>query len=204
MTTTVARIYQSYGAALEASNEIHSRGFRSDEIDVISKAVNTQDSQITDLTAEISRAGIPTDKVGAYAAAIDEGKSLLVVRAAWGSAKKALKIVGDHGPSEGDPLNDDFYVPTFTFASTEVSEDVSRFPFSAYFKIPLLLKDATPLSRSWGIPVLLPDTWTFSSFFSWPMLSNSFTFGAPKLVNSGTVFSDELRAPVLTKTEPEK
>jgi hypothetical protein len=202
MSTTVARLYPSYGGALEAYNDINSHGFHRDEIDLISRDANTQESEIKDLDAEISRAGIPADKVAAYAAAIDEGKSLLVVRAAFGAAKKAIRLA-DEGASETDPLNAEFYVSTFATSSVQDASDISHFSLSAYLGIPLLISDATPFSRFWNLPVLLRDAAPFSSFFSWPTLSHGFTFGEPKLINNGAAFSDELRIPTLSKSQPD-
>jgi len=200
MSTTIARIYENYGNALEASHELKSRGFHRDEIDLISKAGNSEDSEITDLAGEISQAGVPADNVAAYAKAIDEGKSLLVVRAAWGAAVKALKVVDNHGPSAEASLNGEYYVTS----GRQAAEAEAAFPFSlsGFLGIPLLLNDATPFSNFWHWPVLAPASATFSSLFA--SLSKGYTFGTPTLLSNGAIFSDELGLPVLLKTESGK
>ena len=200
MSTTVARIYESYGNALEASQELRSRGFHRDEIDLISKAANTQVGEITDIAGEISKAGVPADNVASYAATVEEGKSLLVVRAAWGAAKRAIKVVDDHGPEES-VLNNEFYISELPATS---NEQLSFFSLSAYLGIPHLLSDATPFSNFWNLPVLISNAAPFSSFFLDSTLTTGFSFGAPNLINNPTIFSDAFNFPVLLRRKSEK
>jgi len=196
MSTTVARLYESYGNALEASNGLRKRGFNRDEIVLISRAANNEAGEIPDLPAEISQAGIPADDVASYVASIDGGKSLLVVRAAWGSAQKAIGIVDNHGPSDTDVGNREYYVST--------TENPANFSLSSYLGFPVLLLEAAPFSKFWNLPVLFANSAPFSSFFSFPLLSKGFTFGVPKLISNGSAFSDELKIPVLMKDKWEK
>jgi hypothetical protein len=186
MTTTVARIYESYGNALEASNGLRHNGFNRDEIDLISRAANSEDGEIVDLSAEIAKAGIPADRVASYVASVDAGKALLVVRAAFGAARKAMTTVDNHGPIAADAGNAEYYV--------SMAQDPATFSLSAYFNLPVLLSDATPFSRFWNMPVLLSST---KAFLGLERISKGFTFGVPKLLNNGSLLSDELNIPVL-------
>jgi len=217
MSTTVARIYESYGNALEASNHLKTSRFHADEIDLISKATNRPEGETADLPGEISKAGIPKGDVASYVEAVEAGKSLLVVRAAWGAAQRALRTVDSHGPAEADAGNREYYVSTvepfslssffsnlgFSMSSSSVSSNTvlssEAAPFSKMFNWPVLINNASPLSTMFNMPTL-----SKGFTFGVPKLSNDFTFGVPKLLNSGTVFSDKLNMPVLSKDESKK
>ena len=212
MSTTIARVYESYGDALDASNELKTKGFRDRSIDLISKASNVSSVAAENFSTEIGSAGIPSDDVPALATAVDEGKSLLVVRAGWGMAVKAMKVTGRHNPSDAR----EYYVPEFVVEgskSTTVSTSVS-FLVSSWLNIPLLISGASPFSSMFGWRVLIDDAAPLSRMLNWPTLKNGFTFGEPKLKqgftfgepklsSSATVFSDALNLPVLAKG-PEK
>ena len=190
MSTTIPRIYETYGGALEAANELKTKGFRDAEISLISNASNREEGAVEDLSSEIAKAGIPADDVAAFAAVVDAGKSLLVVRAVWGAAVKAIGVVDRHGPSEAGVGRPEYYASK--------SDDPSIF-FST-FGLAMLSNDATPFSRFWNLPLLSSDPTPFSSMFTLPTLWTGFLFGIPKLLSSGTIFSDELRIPVLLKS----
>ena len=61
----------------------------------------------------------------------------------------------------------------------------------------MLLNDASPFSNFWKWPLLSSNPTPFSSMFSWSTLKSGYTFGPPKLINKSSLFSDELRIPVL-------
>ena len=196
MSTTVARIYESYGNALEASNHLKTSRFHGDEIDLISKASNRSEGEAADLAGEISKAGIPKSDVAFYVEAVEGGKSLLVVRAAWGAAQKAMRIVDSHDPAPADSGNREYYVSTV--------EPYSAFSFFSLLGFSMSTNEAAPLSKFWNLPVLFNNSTPFSSLLNMPTLSTGFTFGVPKLLSNGSLFSDELKIPVLLKDKAEK
>ena len=190
MSTTIPRIYETYGSALDAMNELKTKGFRKDEISLISNASNREDGPVEDIAAEIAKAGIPAGDVAAFASFVDAGKSLLVVRAVWGAAVKAIGVVDRHGPTETGVGRPEYYASNMNDPSI----------FSSTFGLAMLWNDPAPLSRFWNLPLLSSDPTPFSSMFTLPTLWNGFLFGIPKLLSSGTIFSDELRIPVLLKS----
>ncbi len=190
MSTTISRIYETYGNALDAVNELKTKGFRDDEISLISNASNREAGPVEDISAEIAKAGIPSDDVSAFAAVVDAGKSLLVVRAVWGAAAKAIQIVDRDGRAEDGVGRKEYYASKLNDTS----------PFSSTFGLAMLWNDAAPFSRFWNLPLLTSDPTPFSSAFTLPTLWNGFLFGIPKLLSDGAIFSNELRIPLLLKS----
>ncbi len=192
MSTIIPRLYETYGNALDAVAALKKNGFRDDEISLISNAPNREDGAAWDPAAEARKAGIPASDASAFAAAVDRGKSLLVVRAVWGAAAKAIGTV-----NKFSPLQDGVGRAEYSTAAADVK--TSPHVFSSTFGIPLLWNDATPLSKFWKWPLLWNNPAPLSSYFTFPTKWSGFTFGPPKLINDGAIFSRELKIPVLLK-----
>lgn len=190
MSTTIPRLYDTYGNALDAANALKARGFRESEFDLISTAPNREAGPVADISQEIGKAGIPAEDVGAFADAVSAGKSLLVVRAVWGAAVKAIAAVDSHNPT-GEAVGRREY-----YASKSNDKSI----FSATFGLPMLLSDPAPFSKFWNLPTLSSDATPFSSMLTLPTLWSGFLFGIPKLLSDGALFSNELRIPVLLKS----
>ena len=193
MSTTIPRIYDSYGDALNAANELKKNRFRDDEISLISNAPNREIGGAADPAMAIADAGIPADDVAAFAAVVADGKSLLVVRAVWGAAAKAVGIVDSHGPSEKGVGRREYYASSLA----DKTDDDPFSDFTPTFGFPTLLDDAAPFSRFWNLPLLLDDSTPFSNWLTFPTLRTGYTFGEPKLIDAPDLFSRELRAPTL-------
>ena len=190
MSTTIPRLSDTYGTALDAANALKARGFRADEIDLISTASNQDSGPVTEISQAIGKAGIPAGDVEAFASAVNGGKSLLVVRAVWGAAVKAIGVVDSHNPTEEGVGRREYYASK--------SNDTSI--FSSTFGLPMLLSDPAPFSKFWNLPMLSSDATPFSSMLTLPTLWKGFLFGIPKLLSDGALFSNELRIPVLLKS----
>ena len=186
--TIIPRIYDTYGAALDAVAQLKKNGYRSDEISLISTAPNREPGDDTDPATAIAKAGIPKNDVAAFVDVVRQGKSLLVVRAVWGAAVKAIGIVDSHAPSVANIGRREY---------TTAHLGGERAKFSLTFGWPMLLNDASPFSNFWKWPLLSSNPTPFSSMFSWSTLKSGYTFGPPKLINKSSLFSDELRIPVL-------
>ena len=193
MSTIIPRFYDTYGNALDAVAQLRQSGYRDDEISLISTAPNREPGEETDPATAIAKAGIPRDDVAAFADVVHQGKSLLLVRAVWGAAVKAIGIVDSHAPSLTN-------VGRREYSSAHLAGERSK--FSLTFGWPMLINDASPFSNFWKWPLLSSNATPFSSMFSWSTLKSGYTFGAPKLINKATLFSDELRLPTLTDKAP--
>jgi hypothetical protein len=190
--TIIPRIYDTYGNALDAVADLKKSGYRSDEISLISTAPNREPGDDTDPATAILKAGIPKDDVAAFANVVQQGKSLLVVRAVWGAAAKAIGIVDRHSPSLAN-------VGRREYTTAHLAGEKGKFTLT--FGWPMLINDASPFSNFWKWPLLSSNPTPFSSMFSWSTLKSGYTFGPPKLINNGALFSDELKIPVLLKRQ---
>jgi hypothetical protein len=192
MSTIIPRLYDTYGSALDAAAALKKYGFRDDEISLISNAPNREDGAVWDPAAEAEKAGIPKSDAPAFAAAVDQGKSLLVVRAVWGAAVKAIATVNKFSPLQAG-------VGKAEYSTAIVDVKSSPHVFSSNFGLPLLWNDPAPFSKFLKWPVLWNNAAPLSSYFNWPTQWSGFVFGPPKLINDGALFSKELKIPVLWK-----
>lgn len=193
MSTIIPRIYDTYGNAVDAVNQLKRSGYRDDEISLISTAPNREPGEDIDPATAIAKAGIPKDDVAAFADVVKQGNSLLIVRAVWGAAVKAIGIVDSHAPLSAN-------IGRREYSTALMAGEKST--FSLTFGWPMLLNDASPFSNFWKWPVLSSNATPFSSMFSWSTLRSGYTFGTPKLLNKATLFSDELRLPTLVDKTP--
>lgn len=190
MSTIIPRIYESYGSALDAATELKKNGYRDDEIALISNAPNREPGADEDAATAIRKAGIPAADVSPFADVVEQGKSLLVVRAVWGAAVRAIGIVGRHAPVDSAIGRREYYVPSRTGDNAK---------FSLTFGWPMLINDPSPFSSFWKWPLLSNNATPFSTMFSLSTLRSGYIFGTPKLIKDGALFSKELRIPVLLK-----
>jgi hypothetical protein len=96
MSTLITRFYEAYGDALSAVNELKRNKF-GDAVQLISLAPNDAAASET-LEDRILKAGVPQADVAAFAAAVRQGHSLIVVKAVMGVALKATAILNAHKP----------------------------------------------------------------------------------------------------------
>jgi hypothetical protein len=192
MSTIIPRLYDTYGNAVEAVNDLKKGRYRDDEITLISNASNRESDVADDTATVIAKTGIPPDDAAAFAAVVDEGKSLVVVRAVFGAAARAITIVNRHSP-----LN--LGVGSREYSTTKPSE---KSPYIMDFGFAMLINDPAPFSNYWKLPLLLNDPAPFSKMFTWPTQWKGFVFGVPKLTSDSAPFSTWLGWPVLSKTTP--
>ncbi len=190
MTTIIPRIYESYGNALDAVAELRKNRYRSDEISLISNAPNREPGAEEEPSAAIAAAGIPADDVAAFAGVVAQGKSLLVVRAVWGAALMAIRVVDSHGPIDSGVGRREYS----TVAAAKAKKTVNASPgslFSSYFGWSMLMSDPAPFSNYFKWPVLINDSAPFSRMLGWKTLKSGYTFGKPKLTNDPSLYSKE-------------
>jgi hypothetical protein len=101
MSTLVTRIYEAYGDALSAVNELKQNRFGDKSVHLISMAPNDPSQEGRSLEDRIIEAGVPAADVPAFAALIQQGHSLVAVNAVMGVALKATAILNAHNPMAG-------------------------------------------------------------------------------------------------------
>jgi len=195
MSTLITRIYEAYGDALSAVNELKRNQFGS-AVHLISLAPNDDTAPGETLEDRIFKAGIPQADVAAFAAAVQQGQSLIVVNAVMGVALKATAILNAHNPRTDAVESKDYYVSTVQRGS----------PLSSILGLPVLSRDPTPFATFWNMPSLVKSATPLSNFFSIPSLwrqpsSETTLFGFPKLLRSKQTLSSWYNLPLLVNSK---
>ncbi len=195
MSTLITRIYEAYGDALSAVNELKRNRFGDNAIHLISMAPNDPSEAEMTLEDRIIKAGVPAGDAGVFAAAIREGHSLVAVRAVMGVGLKATAILNAHNPKQGAVERKDYYVSTVDQGT----------PLSSVFGLPVLLRDPTPFATFWNMPSLVRSSTPLSNWFSVPTLwrqpsTETTFFGFPKLLRSKQTLSSWYNLPLLIKS----
>jgi len=195
MSTLITRFYEAYGDALSAVNELKRNKF-GNAVQLISLAPNDAAESGETLEDRILRAGVPPADVAAFAAAVQQGHSLIVVKAVMGVALKATTILNAHKPIKDAVESKDYYASTVQQGT----------PLSSVLGWPVLLRDPTPFATFWNMPSLVKSSTPLSNFFSIPSLwrqpsSETTLFGFPKLLRSKQTLSSWYNLPLLVKTK---
>ena len=195
MSTLITRIYEAYGDALSAVSELKKNRFGDSAITLISMAPNDPSETGVSLEDRILQAGVPAADVGAFAASVRQGGSLVAVKAVMGVGLKATAIMNAHNPMQGAVERKDYYVSTVDRGT----------PLSSVMGLPVLARDPTPFATFWNMPSLVRCSTPLSNFFSLPSLwrqpsSETTFFGFPKLIRSKETFSSWYNLPLLIKS----
>jgi len=102
MSTLITRVYEAYGDALNAVNELKKNRFTDQSVRLFSMAPNDAEGGQA-LVDRIVQAGVPAADAQAFASLLEQGHSLVTVRAVMGVGQKATAIVNAHHPM-ADPL----------------------------------------------------------------------------------------------------
>jgi len=195
MSTLITRFYEAYGDALSAVNELKRNKFGGDAVHLISLAPNDAGASGETLEERIVKAGVPAGDAAAVAASIQQGYSLIAVRAVMGVGLKATAILNAHNPVQNAVGSKDYYVSTVDDGT----------PLSSVFGLPVLMRDPTPFATFWNMPSLVKSATPFSNWFSIPSLwrqpsSETTLFGFPKLLRSKQTLSSWYNLPLLIKS----
>lgn len=211
MTSPIVRLYETEQQAGDALRSLEEAGFAPDTMQLL-VPVSKSDTGSAGAVANAVRAGfVPQERADVYADGVQQGHSLLAIRAPFGHGQLAIDIL-----DRFDPVDTGLEHPV-----PAVAWDVAA-PFSSGLQAPVLLRGSpAPLSRLLGRPPLSrgrtferkyaeltsPD-WTFSSLLGLRLLSrrakpwSSLTgrsgadwtrsFGLPLLSGNATAFSTKL------------
>jgi len=128
------------------------------------------------LQASLVRDGHCTADAARHARAIAGGLTYVSIAAGWGQAKSATLILRRAGAKRIE----------------------SHVPYGEEYGV----SEASPLSDTFGLPVLLDSPTPMSKFWGLKVLSNGYSFsrslGLPTLARNGTLLSSILHLPTLT------
>ena len=203
MSTIITRMYETYGDALSAVNDLKKNRIEDGDIELFSKAPNEEavpsESAAADggMVAAITKIGVPASDAQAFAALVSQNHSLVVVQAPMGIAKKATTILDRNSPMAGAVNRKEYY--------RSASEPGA--PLSSMFGWPVLITDATPFSRFWNMPAISRATSSpLSSWLGIPTIWSGRVgdrgwFGMPKLISKDATFSSLYNLPFKTKSQ---
>jgi len=202
MSTTITRIYDSYGNALRAVNALKKIGYGAACVTLFSDATNSGETAHSsadggngELVAAIGGWGITSGDAKDLAGYLGQGKSLVIAKAELGAAVRAMSILDRNGPN-AEKLGANSY-----YQSSALPDDADR-TWSEALGLPTLSADATPFSTFWYLPTLISSGAGLSKWLNWTEVLSwekrpRFTFGVPKLFNSPAPLSAAYNIPTL-------
>lgn len=179
MTPNV-RIYESEQAADAAAARLAEAGFR----DYRALHPGSLAGKEVEAVRSASRDGLlPKDRVNAYARQLEQGRSLVAVKAPFRRGVEAIRLLGGdgtvdddalspHAPSDPSPLSDVLGLPTLTDSEPKAKLASSSWTLSGLFGFSLLSDDPTPLSSRFGLTVLKATERPWDKSFGQPLLSD--------------------------------
>lgn len=105
MTTIITRLYEQESTATTVMDALRAEGFPGSTLDQISGGADAQ--------ARVQAAGVTEANAAAYAAHMDSGNTLVVVRAPFsplGAARRAMEIVDGHASVDAGAPNPNEYI----------------------------------------------------------------------------------------------
>ncbi|MBY0331997.1 MAG: hypothetical protein K2X49_15145 [Acetobacteraceae bacterium] len=137
MQSLITRLYRNPEQAAAAAAALRAQWFPADAILVIAPWTEPGPA-----AAALARFGVSDDAARAHARRVQEGAAAVTVRAPFGQAVPAMRILDRFDPIEAD-IEDEFQ-PAFERAA----------PLSAALGLRVLLRDPAPLSEAIGLRVL--------------------------------------------------
>lgn len=206
MTQTIARMYATKKAATQAATALKEFGF--EDVHLVTPpakaaaasappaegeaapapapAKDTPEAR-EGIMAALRKAGIETEHAAIYAERIAGGAAMAIVRAPFGFASKAQKIL-----HRSEPIDSGVTEPEYPM---EPYDDAA--PLSWILGLPVLSKDPAPASRIMGLSASSPKAAPLSDLFGLPVLSRnpaplSSLFGMKLLTDKAAPLSDAI------------
>jgi hypothetical protein len=176
MTTLITGLFQDHEAGLSAANDLKRRSFAEDDVRYVTATSNyfagsgEASSWEAALLASLRRDGLSEADAAVHVTGVANGGALVTVRAQFGEAARAIRIVRSFAPGE-------FH----TYVATDFSG----------------AHDPAPISWAFGLPVLTKTMSPFSEFFGLPMLAAAKAKGKWLLINTAAPLSAALGLPTL-------
>ena len=200
---TYVRMYETEQQARDAVRKLVEAGFPDDTILLVTPGSGGAGS-IEGISAALSAGFSLGGDVSAYAQGVQRGRSLVVVRAAFGFGQQAVSILESCGPVETEtlpepelpkkryqaaPFSDFMGFPLLSSSQAgkcDAVELMSRVTMTNSFGYRLLSDKAAPLSSLFGLQILMNGGQMGNQSFGMPLLTDntaplSSTFGLPLL-----------------------
>ena len=199
---TITRLYETAQQATHAVQELKRYGFDESLINVVAHDSADRAGAVpaardaAAAAASIMAGGVLRAEALDYAVAVQQGRSLVSVRAPFGTGAVAIGVLERCGPVDDDIQRARHVVAGWDDAA----------PFSSVLWIPALADGAAPFSRFWNLPVLTArgDNGLLSTLLALPLLTRrgstlSSKLGLPLLTRRGSTLSSKLGLPLLLK-----
>ena len=200
---TYVRMYETEQQARDAVRKLMEAGFPDDTILLVTPGSGGTGS-IEGVSAALSAGFALGGNTSAYTQGLQRGRSLVVVRAAFGFGQEAVSILDSCGPVETEtlpepeipkkryqaaPFSDFMGFPLLSSSQAgkcDAVELMSRVTMTNSFGYPLLSDKAAPLSSLFGLQILMNGGQMGNQSFGMPLLTDntaplSSTFGLPLL-----------------------
>lgn len=191
MSQTISRMYETHEQAARAIAALEREGYSDSHMVSGSLAGAAAD----DIVAAIIKGNVLKAHAQVYAQGIGQGRSLVTVHAAFGTAARAQRILHEHGPIDSGVSD----------TSSDVMAWDEATPMSCILQMPLLVREPAPFSRFWNLPVLTRGSCWLSSLLGLPLLTvatpHTSSFGIPLLSRNPTPLSSLLKIPTLTRRQ---
>ncbi len=206
MRDPIVRMYEAEQQARDAVQKLKDEGFPEDQIFLVTPQSGSSAEAIA---AAIMAGFVLRSHAKIYAEGIQRGRSLVVVRAAFGHSQDAIDILSSFGP-----VDTGLRLPK----EPSIAWDEAA-PISSALRIPVLIRNSpAPVSRTFGMPPLsrgrtgwlaaifgelTSPNYAFSSVFGMPLLSRnpaplSTLFGLKTVTSSSGPWKTSFGLPLLT------
>jgi len=181
-----------------AADALREQGFPDDAVTAIApggaRGKEQNDPGADAIAARIMAAFIPRAQARLYADGVSRGGTLVIVKAAWGSAVKAQRVMDAFDPIESGVA--DAHDPARVW-------DEKR-PFSSAFGLTLLCGAATPASDMLSLPVLSKTQTPLSDALHLGLLASGVTslskaLGLPMVSRRGRSVSEAIGLPAIAR-----
>jgi len=190
MSQTISRMYGTPEQAMSAKAALEEH----DYTDVHLVSGDGASTSIEDIVAAIVQGQVLRSHARVYAAGISRGGSLVTVHAPFSGAAKAMRILDKFSPIESGMSEPDSRIMPWDEAT----------PMSCILQMPVLLDDPAPLSRFWNVSPLAGGSFSLSSLFGMPLLTQavprSTSFGLPLLSKNPAPLSSLLGIPTISRS----
>lgn len=201
MTTIITRLYKDEQTANGVAQTLLDNHFRSAMMDVITSP--------SDAHAAMTEASVPSGSQAAYAPGLEGGNSLLVVRAPFGAAEAANRVVDATDSVDVDLPRQSTYVATDMSAqyNNSILKDHPRFMSSGMY--PTLSRGRSTIAMLFGKPLKAKKVNLNSSLYRgtkyWANFPIAHLSNKPRNINNsiyrGTKFWANFPLPHLTSRE---
>ena len=204
-----ARMYETEQQALDTIARLEEDGFPQEFIRLLKPIVEGQGRALEQEIAAARREGFIQGEDGAvYRQFLALGRSLVIVRAAFGFGQAAVQILEAGGPVDTHllpspylPVEGDRAAPFSSSLQWTVLKSDSPAPFSAWLGIEPLARGSM-FNRSFGFPLLSRMATPLSSLLHLKTLSaqespGDSSYGLPLLLDEAAPLSSRLGLPLL-------